>query len=81
MRTRLGVLIAGFVFLLAAPGCREEGPAERAGQRIDEAVEKLRHGDEGAAEEAGRRIDEAVEEMREAVEDASESAKKSRERD
>jgi hypothetical protein len=78
MRTRLGATIAVSVLLLAVPGCREEGPAERAGQKIDEAVEKLRHGDEGPGEEAGRKIDETVEEVEEAVEDATESPKKER---
>ena len=81
MRTRLGAVIAVSALLLAVPGCREEGPVERAGQKIDEAVETLRHGDEGPVEEAGRKIDETAEDVKETVEDAAESAKKSGERD
>ncbi|HEY8156267.1 MAG TPA: hypothetical protein VII72_19210 [Myxococcota bacterium] len=46
---------------LSIVACREEGAGERAGQKIDEAVE-----------DAG----EAVEDAGEAVEDAAEEAKK-----
>ena len=59
--------------------CREEGKAEKAGRKFDEAIEKLRHGDEGAVEKAGRKLDEALEgaadevgELREKAADAVE---------
>jgi hypothetical protein len=52
-------LLAALAFSVVA--CREEGPAERAGQAIDEAIE-----------DAG----EAVEDAGEAVEDAAEDARK-----
>ena len=51
--------------LLATSACREEGPLEKAGREVDEAVEKLKHGDEGTLEKAGRKIDEALEEAEE----------------
>lgn len=35
---------------------------EKAGREVDEAIEKLKHGDEGTLEKAGRKIDEALEE-------------------
>lgn len=41
-------------------GCEEQGPAEEAGEEIDEAVE-----------DAGDEIDEAAEEAGDAVEDAA----------
>ena len=69
LATRL-VLIAALAAGFAA--CREEGSAERAGRKFDEAVEKLRHGDEGALEKAGRELDEAVEDAREAAEETAE---------
>lgn len=66
------------VAALAAPwiACKEEGRAERAGRKFDEAIEKLQHGDEGALERAGRKIDEAFEE---AVEEAEQAVDEMRE--
>jgi len=58
----LGLLIVGSLLI---GGCREEGPAEKAGRKVDEAVERLRHGDEGTLEKAGRKVDEAVDRLRE----------------
>jgi hypothetical protein len=58
--------IAGFL-LLALPlapmlGCREEGPAEKTGKKIDKAVDDLKDkvNPPGPMEKAGRKIDEAV---------------------
>jgi len=59
---------------LGAAGCREEGPAEKAGRKFDEAVEKLRHGDEGAIEKAGRKLDEAAEDVGDEIEELREDA-------
>ncbi len=55
---------------LGAAACREEGRAEQAGRKVDEAVDKLFHGDEGPLEQAGREIDEAAEETKAAVDEA-----------
>lgn len=59
-RTLAGVL--GPVLLAATllAGC-EDGPAEKAGERIDKAVDKLTG--KGPAEKAGERIDEAAREL------------------
>jgi cell division protein ZapA (FtsZ GTPase activity inhibitor) len=57
---------------LAASACEEEGRAEKAGRKFDEAIEKLQHGDEGALEKAGRKLDEGVEELREGAAEAVE---------
>jgi hypothetical protein len=47
------------VFMISWGGaCREEGPAERAGEQIDEALE-----------EAGEKVDEVVDEAKEKVDD------------
>lgn len=45
--------------------CKEKGPAERAGERIDQGVEDLKEGEnplkeEGPAERLGEEVDEAV---------------------
>jgi hypothetical protein len=71
-------VIAGVVAALsfASVGCSEEGPAERAGEAIDEAAEDAQEGledlvDEGGAlEEAGEEADEAIERAKEATRDA-----------
>jgi hyperosmotically inducible protein len=59
---------------LGALACREEGPAEKAGRKFDEAIEELRHGDEGAIEKAGRKIDEAAEDLGDEIEELREDA-------
>jgi len=62
------------VLLLAGAGCREEGPAERAGRAIDDAAreagDSLRDltGKEGTLERAGRKADETLEKMKQAIE-------------
>ena len=44
-----------------AVGCKEQGPAERAGEQIDEATEELRDG----AKDVGNKIEDACEELKE----------------
>lgn len=56
-------------------GCEQEGPAEKAGERIDEAVEQTRDaiddaGQQGTMERMGEKLDQGMEEAGEAVEDA-----------
>jgi len=43
-------------------GCREDGPAERAGEKVDDAVEKMKDAvdPKGPAERAGEKIDRAL---------------------
>ena len=77
MLMRIALLSLGLAVLTL--GCREEGPAERAGRQIDEAVEATRDETEGTLERLGREVDEAVKETQEAadeVEDAVEEAKR-----
>ncbi|MGH7337259.1 MAG: hypothetical protein ACREI7_06765 [Myxococcota bacterium] len=62
------------VLVLTGAGCREEGPAERAGRAIDDAAREV--GDElrelvdedGPLERAGREADEALSKMKKAIE-------------
>ena len=71
--------IAGLVAVLsfAGAGCREEGPAEKAGRAIDDAAEDVQEGveeltrEDGALENAGEEADEAIEDAMDAVEDAT----------
>jgi len=64
---RLGCLLAAVLLMLTPVGCREEGPAERAGREIDEAAEAARERTEEAFEDLGREVDEAMEEGEQAV--------------
>ena len=54
--------IAGSFMLL---GCENEGPAERAGESVDEAIEDAGDGMENAAED----VEDAVEDAADEVED------------
>jgi hypothetical protein len=60
--TRLlaGVLTPVLLGVMLLTGC-DEGPAERAGERIDEAADKLTG--KGPAEKVGERIDEAAKDL------------------
>lgn len=52
-------LIALLLVLMA--GCEQQGPAERAGEKIDDATEELRED----AKDAGNKIEDACEELKE----------------
>jgi hypothetical protein len=54
------------VLLGAFVACEQEGPAEQAGEKIDEAVEEA--GDQ--MEEAGDAVEEKAEEMKEKAKEA-----------
>lgn len=65
-RNVLAVLAAGLLLGLAA--CEKEGPMERAGEEVDEAVDSVREGGENAA----NRADDAIDEARQGAEEAAE---------
>ena len=46
--------------------CEKEGPLERTGEEVDEAVDTIKNGGE---ESTANKVDDAVDEAREAVED------------
>jgi hypothetical protein len=77
------ILTAGLVAALsfagiAAVGCRQEGPAEKAGRAIDEAAESVEEGvkdlthEDGPLEQAGEAADEAIDKAMDAVQEAIE---------
>ena len=58
----LGVLlVVGFIGAGMLAGC-EKGPAQKAGEKIDKAVDKLTG--KGTAEKAGERLDDAVDALK-----------------
>ena len=59
------MLIPISMFLLA---CEKQGPLERAGEEIDEAVEDFKAG----GETTGNKIDDAIDEVKKDIEDAVE---------
>lgn len=56
-RTIAATLVAAFAFTLAA--CEQEGPAERAGKALDNAVEQAGDKIENAGDKAKDTLDEA----------------------
>lgn len=61
-RIGLGTIIASLMILAA---CEQQGPAEPAGEKIDEAVEESRNSFEDAVEQAGEKLEAAGDEIRE----------------
>jgi len=66
MKNQLKCLIAaGLIGLL---GCQEKGPVEKAGERVDEVIDNVKHGDaplkqKGAAEKVGESIDDSIKKL------------------
>jgi hypothetical protein len=62
------ILLASLpAIVLGLGACEDKGPAESAGQNIDQAVEKAKEAvdPQGPAERAGEKVDEAVENAKE----------------
>lgn len=74
---KIGKIISATLFmsalLLAFSGCQKtEGPLERAGKDVDQAVEKMGQPKEGPAERAGQAVDNAAEKTGQQIEKAGE---------
>jgi hypothetical protein len=54
------VVLAGMLGSAALAGC-EKGPAQKTGERIDNAIDKITG--KGPAEKAGERLDKAAKEL------------------
>ena len=61
-------ILSATALALGLWACESQGPAERVGEEIDEAVEDVRNG----GETVGNRIDDAADDVRDGVEDARE---------
>lgn len=49
--------------LIPLAACEQQGPAEQAGEQVDETMEQAAEQAEGAAEQAGQEMEEAAESM------------------
>jgi hypothetical protein len=56
------------LIVLPLLACETDGPIERAGEELDEAVEDIRAG----GETTGNKIDDTIDEVKENLEDATE---------
>lgn len=66
MRNRHAILSISVILLAAVGGCdRDQGPAEQAGEKIDQAVEETGQQLEQATEQAGQKLEEAGDRLRE----------------
>jgi hypothetical protein len=67
------ILLLGFAALLVTgvAACHEEGAVEKAGKKLDDAVDKLTHPNEGPLQKLGRKTDEAIDDAKEAIDDAT----------
>lgn len=54
--------------VLGTAACEKQGPVERAGEEVDEAVDTIKNGGD---ESTANKVDDAVDEAREAAEDAT----------
>ena len=53
---RIGATIAALALIVAMGGCKQEGPAERAGKQVDKAADKVGQ----QVEKAGDKIQDAT---------------------
>ncbi len=83
---RFGQSVSAFLIMsavfFALPGCQKEGPLEKAGKEVDQAVENFGQPKAGPAEQVGQAVDDAaektgqqIEKAGEHVQDAAKSAK------
>jgi hypothetical protein len=65
----VGAALFMSALLVALPGCeKQEGPLEKAGKEVDQAVEDMGQPKEGPLEQAGQAVDDATEKLGEQVE-------------
>ena len=65
MKFRYLIIPMTILALAVTVACEKQGPAERAGEQIDEAVEEGRNNVENAVEEAGEKLESVGDEIRE----------------
>jgi hypothetical protein len=61
----LAAIALGLALATGALGCEKKGPLEKAGEKVDAAVDDITHPGEGPVEEAARKAGEKVDEVKE----------------
>ena len=64
-------LLATAILVFTLAGCEKEGPAEQAGEQIDEAVETMQDKADDAGDKAMDKLEEAGDEIEEATDSAT----------
>lgn len=65
---KIMAVFCGIALVVSLSACEKEGPAEKAGKKVDESMEKSQQ----MMEDAGEKTEEMVEEAGEKVEEAGE---------
>lgn len=60
--------LAMIAMVFALQACEEQGPLEKAGEEVDEAVQDIGEG----GKSAGHQVDDAIDDVRKDIEDATE---------
>jgi predicted small lipoprotein YifL len=62
MKSILITAIASLAILASTTSCRKKGPAEKAGEKMDETIENVKDAvdPKGPVEKAGEKVDEAL---------------------
>ena len=66
MKQRAIWAVLAATLAIGTTACEKQGPVERAGEEVDEAVDTIKHGGE---ESTANKVDDALDEARDAVED------------
>jgi predicted small lipoprotein YifL len=66
MKLNTKIIVAAMMLVPALYACEREGPLERAGEEVDEAIKDVRNG----GETTGNKVDDAVDDIRDGVKDA-----------
>ena len=74
MRTRTLCLAFAVALAAGAFACRQEGAAEKAGGKIDQAAESVQMGGGGAFEAVGRKADDAADDAKDDADDQQDDA-------
>ena len=61
------IVVCSSLLVVSFTACKKEGPAERAGKKIDETVEKTEKKIKDTAEKAGDKIEEAGKKVKEST--------------
>ena len=70
MKTKNGFVAVVMALGVASGGlaCQEQSSLEKAGEKVDEAVDDITHPGEGSVEEAARKAGEKVDELKDDLE-------------